>query len=137
MIRILAFCFLVSPLTSFASDSFSVRLKLPTVSVVDNQRCMDQAQWNQVLSVSRQNKGLFLWRLEILPALAELDRLKIDYDRLKDNFAERKLLGQQERDWYQLKSEQSRKKMISDRVEKIIYISVIVLETGLLVFKSL
>lgn len=58
-----------------------VRYKLPQVATVEGQKCLTPDQWQQVLIVASEYKGLFEWRLKIEPTLLAYTALQNSYER--------------------------------------------------------
>jgi hypothetical protein len=82
-------------------SSLTERETLPTPTVTtEGTVCLDVEQWKQVLKVSNQNKGLFEWRLEILPVLSGHQLLIQDYERIIDNLELEVTLLQKDRDFW-------------------------------------
>ena len=83
MIRTLLLCvglILTLPYIAHANEPSRVRYKLPKVTTNDaGDKCLDTPQWNQVILVASEYKGLFDWRLEIDPTLLKYASLEESY----------------------------------------------------------
>lgn len=72
--------------TTAQDNPYAVREKLPIVPTNENgEKCLNAEQWQQVLRVSSQNKGLFEWRLQIEPTIDMHARVVADYEQLIKN----------------------------------------------------
>ena len=94
MIRILLLCVclvLTLPYTARADEPSRVRYKLPVVPTnAEGDKCLDTAQWNQVVLIASEYKGLFNWRLDIDPTLLKYASLEESY-LLQISFFEREV----------------------------------------------
>lgn len=94
MIRILLVCVslvLTLSYTAQADEPSRVRYRLPVVPTnADGNKCLDTAQWNQVILVASEYKGLFDWRLDIDPTLLKYASLEESY-LLQISFFEREI----------------------------------------------
>jgi len=116
------------------SEPSRVRYKLPVVPTDDaGMKCLDNTQWQQVIKVASEYKGLFEWRLAIEPTLMKYQTLEKDYelqisimqmqiDELKDS-----------REYLQLRLKQERGANLrfnkSYKIEKALMWGIIAIET--------
>jgi len=85
---LMALCFSMAwtSSTTGQENPYVVREKLPVVPTnAQGEKCLNTEQWQQVLKVSRQNKGLFEWRLQIEPTIDMHARVVADYERIIKN----------------------------------------------------
>lgn len=117
----------------YEKEPSRVRYKLPKVATVDGQKCLSAEQWNQVILIASEYKGLFEWRLKIEPTLLAYDALKNAYDRDIDILEREIQLLKDNREYLELRlgqAETARTKFRkSYKLEKGIMWAVIAVET--------
>ena len=102
---------------------FSVRHKLPKVQANDaGEVCLDATQWQQVMKVSSQNKGLFEWRLEVIGIVNTHNAIIAKYELLIDNYELQLKILTQRNEYLNTRIDQERqaalKVSLEDRIEK-------------------
>lgn len=110
-----------------------VRYKLPQVATVDEQKCLTTDQWNQVILIASEYKGLFEWRLKIEPTLLEYAALKKSYEHDIQTLEREIQLLKDNREYLELRLGQSEKARTqfskSYKLEKGVMWAVIAIET--------
>ena len=70
-VLVILFCSTALVSSAIAQDkTFPERYRLPTVQTnEEGEKCLNPQQWNLVILIASDYKGLYEWRLEIMPAL--------------------------------------------------------------------
>jgi len=134
-------------ISTFAQDlpqnPFSERYRLPKVETNENgDKCLNPEQWNQVIKIASEYKGLYEWRLEHAGIVADHAFLVNKYETLIKNYElQLKIFGQRN-EYLTKRLDQERKNALKlkmgDRLEKVGMWGVIVGELiviGVLAFK--
>lgn len=117
-----------------SSSAFSERHRLPKVETnPEGLKCLNTEQWQQVLKVSSQNKGLFEWRIEILGALAMHNDIIAKYELLLENYELQLKIVTQRNEYLDTRLDQERtaasRLSLEDRLEKYALWAVVLIET--------
>ena len=111
-----------------------VRYKLPVVPAnADGNRVLTEEQWQQVILIASEYKGLFEWRLAIEPTLIKYQSLERTYELRIEGLNHQIALLTNSREFLTLRLGQEQKNkldvMRSQKVERIVMWCVIVAET--------
>ncbi len=116
------------------SSDFTRRHRLPQVETNDaGEKCLNAPQWQMVIKVANQNKGLFEWRLEVIGIVRTHNAIIAKYELLIQNYElQLKIFGQRN-EYLTVRLDQERKNAmklgLEDRLEKYAMWVVILAET--------
>ena len=115
-------------------NPFTQRYKLPKVETNENgEKCLNREQWDRVILIASEYKGLYEWRLEVKGIVADYAFIEARYQRLVRNYELQLKIFTQRNEYLEKRLDQERKKALrlglEDRLEKYAMWAVILAET--------
>jgi len=129
------FCISITGKTQEIDNTkFTVRYKLPVVETNDDGlKCLNTEQWDRVILIASEYKGLFEWRTEVKGIVTDYQFIEARYQNIIHNYELQLKIYAQRNEYLTLRLDKERERALSlsteDRLQKYAMWAVILAET--------